>query len=125
MWQHEYGPKNETLQILKACKKGSQMNCWETMYIQHLHQRDLLITEQQVCEPNPLFSYIEDKEPRQYNSSTVSNATVRNTQPQTASGVTLIKPNIYDERQQRILWIYSGLKLCFCNFHRYAATPPK
>jgi len=43
--RHECGSKNETLQLLKACKKGSQMNCWETMHIQHLHQRDLLITE--------------------------------------------------------------------------------
>ena len=29
--RHEYGPKNETLQLLKACNKGTQMNCWETM----------------------------------------------------------------------------------------------
>ena len=86
--RHEFGPKNETLQLLKARKKGSQMNCWETMYIQHLHQRNLLLTEQQVSEPNPLFSYTDDTEHGQYNSSTVSNATVRNTQPQTNSGVT-------------------------------------
>jgi len=64
------------------------MNCWETMHIQHLHQRELLITEQQVYEQNPLFSYINDTETRQYNSSRVSNAAVRNTQPQIASGVT-------------------------------------
>ena len=31
---------------------------------------------------------MDDTEPRQYNSSTVSNAAVRNTQPQIASGVT-------------------------------------
>jgi len=86
--RHEYGPKNETLQLLKSCKKGSQTNCWETMYIQHLHQRNLLLTEQQVSEPNPLFSYTDDTEHGQYNSSTVSNATVRNTQPQKNSGVT-------------------------------------
>jgi len=31
---------------------------------------------------------MDDTEPRQYNSSTVSNAAVRNTQPQITSGVT-------------------------------------
>ena len=31
------------------------MDCWEALYIQALHQRKLLITEQQVNDTNPLF----------------------------------------------------------------------
>ena len=29
--RHEYGPAKETLQLLRPCSKGSQMNSWEAM----------------------------------------------------------------------------------------------
>ena len=29
---HEYGTITDTLQLLKTCKKGIRMNCWETLY---------------------------------------------------------------------------------------------
>jgi hypothetical protein len=34
---------------------GTRMDCWEELYIQALHQRKVLITEQQVNDTNPLF----------------------------------------------------------------------
>ena len=48
---HEYGShKNNNLQLLKACTKGTRMNCWEAMFIQKFHQNGLLIAEQQIYE---------------------------------------------------------------------------
>jgi hypothetical protein len=52
---HEYGTINDTLHLLKPCRKGTQMNCWESLYIQTHHQHKLLVSEQPVCEANPLF----------------------------------------------------------------------
>ena len=31
--RHEYGPKYETLKFLKACNKGTEMNCWENIVV--------------------------------------------------------------------------------------------
>jgi len=45
----------DTFQLLKACQKGSRMNCWEALYIQAYHQQKVLIAEQQVSDNNPLF----------------------------------------------------------------------
>jgi hypothetical protein len=53
--RHEYGTTEDTLHLLKACQKGSRMNCWEALYIQAYHQQKVLITEQQVSDTNPLF----------------------------------------------------------------------
>jgi hypothetical protein len=52
---HEYGSMNDTLHLLKPCRKGTQMNCWESLQIQTHHQHKLLISEQPVCEANPLY----------------------------------------------------------------------
>jgi hypothetical protein len=52
--RHEYGTE-DTLQLLQECQKGTRMDCWETLYIQALHQRKVLVTEQQVNDTNPLF----------------------------------------------------------------------
>ena len=35
--RHKYDPANETLQLIKPCTKGSRMNKWEAMRIQHRH----------------------------------------------------------------------------------------
>ena len=35
--RQKYGPANETLQLIKPCTKGSRMNKWEAMRIQHRH----------------------------------------------------------------------------------------
>jgi hypothetical protein len=53
--RHEYGTAADTLQLLKACQKGTQMNCWEAFYIQAHHQQKLLISEEPISETNPLF----------------------------------------------------------------------
>jgi hypothetical protein len=52
--RHEYGTE-EDIQLLQACQKGTRMDCWKTLYIQALHQRKVLISEQQVNDTNLLF----------------------------------------------------------------------
>jgi hypothetical protein len=52
---HEYGTVKDTLRLLQSCRKGKQMNCWETLYIQMHQQHKLLVPEQPVLEANPLF----------------------------------------------------------------------
>jgi hypothetical protein len=44
-----------TLQLLQACQKGTRMDSWEALYIQALHQQNILITEQKTNDTNPLF----------------------------------------------------------------------
>jgi hypothetical protein len=53
--RHVYVTAANTLQLLKACQKGTRMNCWEELYIQTFHQQKVLNTEQQVSNTNPLF----------------------------------------------------------------------
>jgi hypothetical protein len=53
---HEFGPANNTLQLLKHCTKGKIMNCWENFFIQRLVHQAILIDEQNTQEPNPLFT---------------------------------------------------------------------
>jgi hypothetical protein len=55
--RHEYGATENTLQLIKPCRKSSKMNSWENMYIQIYRQYGKLIEEQQVYEINPLFKY--------------------------------------------------------------------
>jgi len=51
--RHEYGTKENTLQLLKACQKGRHVDCQEALYIQVLCQKKILIDEQQVSDTNP------------------------------------------------------------------------
>jgi hypothetical protein len=53
--RHEYGTKENTLQLLKPCHKEKHMDCWEALYMQTLHHKQVLIGEQQIGEVNPLF----------------------------------------------------------------------
>ena len=46
--RHEYGTKENTLKLLKACQKETRMYCWEALYIQVFLQQKVLITEQHV-----------------------------------------------------------------------------
>ena len=59
--KHEFGPAETTLKLLKQCKKGSHMNCWEQKYIQEYHRSGKLIMEQQTYEYNPLFAIAQEK----------------------------------------------------------------
>jgi hypothetical protein len=54
--KHEYGSLEHTVQLLRACSKGKLMNFWESFYIQTLQQHGLLIEEQKMYEPNPLYA---------------------------------------------------------------------
>jgi hypothetical protein len=53
--RHEYGTKENMLKLLKAYRKGTHMDCWEALFIQTLHQQNVLIEEQQVNDTTPLF----------------------------------------------------------------------
>jgi hypothetical protein len=52
--RHVYRTKENTLQLLKTCQKGSHMDCWEALFIQALHHQKVLI-EEQVGDTNTLF----------------------------------------------------------------------
>jgi hypothetical protein len=45
--RHEFGPAEETLDLLKLCSKGSRKDCWESFFIHLHHKHDILIAEQQ------------------------------------------------------------------------------
>jgi len=53
--RNEYGTIENTLQLLKTCRKSTSVNCWETLCIQIFHQHKILITEQQIGDLNPLY----------------------------------------------------------------------
>ena len=55
---HEYGTIIDTLQLLKTCLKGVRLDCWEVLFTQVFHQDNMLITEQQISEPNPLYELV-------------------------------------------------------------------
>jgi hypothetical protein len=55
--RHEYGTKENTLQLLKACHKGKHMDCWETLYIQTLRHKQVLIDEQLMGDMNPSIKW--------------------------------------------------------------------
>ena len=57
--RHAYGTAKDTLQLLRPCYKGSQMNNWEAMLIQYHHHRKTLITEQLPYEDNILYNCIQ------------------------------------------------------------------
>ena len=52
---HEYGTKEDTLKLIKKCQKRKHLDCWEAPYMQTLHQKKVLINEQQISDTNPLF----------------------------------------------------------------------
>jgi len=57
--RHEYRTKETMLQLLKACQKGTHMDCWEALYMQVFRQQKILIYEQQVNDTNLLFELAE------------------------------------------------------------------
>jgi len=56
--KHECGSLEQTIQLLNTCSKGKKVNCWQSFYMQVLQQQDVLIDEQKVNEPNPLYSFV-------------------------------------------------------------------
>jgi hypothetical protein len=55
--RHEYGTADDTLRMIKPCRKGSRMNHWENLYIQIYRQHSHLIEEQQTNDTNQLFTH--------------------------------------------------------------------
>ena len=53
--RHKYSTAEETAELLKPCNKGTKMNCWEALYMQAFHHRNILIEEQKVDDVNPLY----------------------------------------------------------------------
>ena len=39
--KHECETAAETLDLLKACHKGTRMDCWETFYLQIFHKQNI------------------------------------------------------------------------------------
>ena len=56
--QHEYNTIQNTMELIKPCKKGWHMNVTENLYIQLYHQQQLLIAEQSPAHENPLFRFL-------------------------------------------------------------------
>ena len=44
--RHEYGTAENTLKLIKPCRKEQKMNNWENLYVQIYRQQNRLITEQ-------------------------------------------------------------------------------
>jgi len=43
------------MELLKTCKKGRRMNCWEVLYKQTFQTQGLLVQEQHTRDLNPLY----------------------------------------------------------------------
>jgi hypothetical protein len=61
--QHEYASIQDSMQLIKTCKKGWHMNITENLYMQLYHRQHLLISEQYMAEENPLFQFINPTPP--------------------------------------------------------------
>jgi hypothetical protein len=57
--RREYGKEEHKLTLPKQCRKGSHMDAWENFFIQTVHQQGILIEEQQVNNPNPLYRLVQ------------------------------------------------------------------
>jgi hypothetical protein len=54
----EYGPINNTMELIKTSKKGRHMNILENYYMQLFQKQNLLIDEQNPIDGNRLFKFI-------------------------------------------------------------------
>jgi hypothetical protein len=61
--RHEYGPIDNTMELIKSCKKGRHMNILENYNMQLFQKHNLLIDEQIPLEDNPLFKFITPPQP--------------------------------------------------------------
>ena len=58
--KQEYGNLEQTIELLKPCKKGAKMNCWESFSINVLQKQNLLIKGQKVNDPSSPFELAKD-----------------------------------------------------------------
>jgi hypothetical protein len=56
--KYKFGTVQETLQPINVYNEGKLMTYWESCFIQQYKQNGLLIEEQTVNEPSPLFNLI-------------------------------------------------------------------
>ena len=47
-------------ELLKPCNKGVKMNIWVSFFIHIVQKQDLLIEEQKVNNPNPMYELAQD-----------------------------------------------------------------
>ena len=70
--RHEYGEQKRIMELVKACRKGKLMNCWESLYIQEYHRKGYLITEQLKHEHNLLFDHVSTTLPTKYSDTALT-----------------------------------------------------
>jgi hypothetical protein len=70
--RHEYGEQERIMELVKACRKGKLMNCWESLYIQEYHRKGYLITEQLKHEHNILFDHVSTTLPTKYSDTALT-----------------------------------------------------
>jgi hypothetical protein len=58
--EHEYGPINNTMTLLKHINKTSLLLPYEQLYIQTYHQHKQLISEQYTGKHNPIYRLIHN-----------------------------------------------------------------
>jgi len=58
--KRKYKNIKQTIELLKPCNKGVKMNIWESFSIHFLQKQNVLIEEQKVSDPNPLFELAQD-----------------------------------------------------------------
>jgi len=61
------------------------MNCWEALYMQVFRQHKILITEQQVSDPNPLYELVNTQRILPRNSQPVSRSKAQDAHPQSVT----------------------------------------
>jgi hypothetical protein len=54
-YQHEYGPIEKTITLLKPLENTSLLTPYEQFFIQAFHKSGRLVSEQNPGEPNPLL----------------------------------------------------------------------
>jgi hypothetical protein len=75
--RHEYGKEEQTLTLLRQCRKGSRMDAWEHFFIQTMHQQGRLIQEQHANDPNPLYLLLQTQPGQQVNTQSAEKAMVQ------------------------------------------------
>jgi organic radical activating enzyme len=55
---HEYGPIEQSMELLWKENKGKKMNTWENYYIQYFTYHNNIIEEQTCAKRNPLFQLV-------------------------------------------------------------------
>jgi len=69
---HEFGEQEPIMEMVKACRKGKLMNCWELRNIQEYHRKGYLITEQLNHEQNLLFEHFSTTLPNKCSDTDVT-----------------------------------------------------